>query len=135
MTGPTPFTTVLDLAEGPHTRAVRVVPRGGERHGAAVVGGGVDRDPRPERDAAPGATRSSADGHYWIGYQGDNNLVVRRPNGEVAWASGTTGAGVPLSVAMQLDGNLVMYAEAWQPVWSTATAGHPGAWLRSRTTS
>jgi RHS repeat-associated protein len=37
--------------------------------------------------------------------------------------------GTALQVTLQYDGNLVLYVDDWAPVWDTATAGHPGAWL------
>ena len=129
MTGPTPFTTVLELAEGPHPVRFEWT------HGAGTATARLSWAEvstsilGPSETLPPGATRASADGQYWIWYQADNNLVVRRQTGAVAWASGTAGSGVPLSVAMQLDGNLVLYVDDWHPVWDTGTAGSPGAWL------
>ena len=35
----------------------------------------------------------------------------------------------PGEVAMQGDGNLVVYNAAGVPLWSSGTAGNPGAWL------
>ena len=85
----------------------------------------------PAEALHPGNWRTSADGHYWIRVPGRQQPGRSGGStGEVAWESGTTGTGTPMIVAMQYDGNLVMYAEGWQPVWSTGTAGHPGAWLQ-----
>ncbi|HEY2370323.1 MAG TPA: lectin, partial [Polyangiaceae bacterium] len=43
------------------------------------------------------------------------------------WSTGTSGAGHTL--AMQGDGNLVLYDAASKPVWASNTSGHVGATL------
>jgi hypothetical protein len=76
----------------------------------------------------PGDSRTSSNGEYSLHYQGDGNLVLyRNSDGVPLWNTGTFGN--PGEVAMQGDGNLVVYNAAGQPVWSSGTASHPGAWL------
>ena len=77
----------------------------------------------------------SADGQYTVTYQADANLVVRRQNGAVAWATGTAGAGTALQVALQYDGNLVLYVNDWVPAWAAGRRGLRGRgwrWPRTR---
>jgi hypothetical protein len=45
---------------------------------------------------------------------------------KVIWASGT----IATSCSMQTDGNLVLYDQYGGPIWSSATNGNPGAFLR-----
>ncbi len=61
--------------------------------------------------------------------QGDGNLVLYRLfDNKAIWASNT--AGNPGSrVAMQTDGNLVVYSAANKALWSSRTAGNSGAYL------
>jgi RHS repeat-associated protein len=129
MAGPTPFTTALDLAAGEHTLRFEWFNGDGPATArlswldvaTAILG--------PAEALQPSDVKWSVDGHYSVAYQTDNNLVIRRQTGEVAWATGTAGAGTPLQVTMQYDGNLVLYADEWHPVWDTGTAGSAGAWL------
>jgi hypothetical protein len=58
--------------------------------------------------------------------QSDGNLVLYK-DGAAVWASWTVGTGHHLS--MQGDGNLVVYNWDLKPVWSSGTAGSPGAVL------
>ena len=75
----------------------------------------------------PGESRRSSNGEFELAYQGDGNLVLYRlSNGEALWATMTFEPG---EVAMQGDGNLVVYNAAGVPLWSSGTAGNPGAWL------
>jgi hypothetical protein len=69
----------------------------------------------------------SPDGHYVLIMQNDGNLVDYswpRP----LWAS-NTGNHPGSSLAMQGDGNLVIYAPGGIPIWASNTAGHPGAYF------
>jgi hypothetical protein len=60
-------------------------------------------------------------------YQHDGNLVLYRvSNGAALWASMTFQPG---QVAMQGDGNLVIYSANWTPLWWSGTAGYAGAYL------
>ncbi len=129
MAEPTIFTTAQDLGAGSHT--LRFEWFNGEGPATArlswldvataILG--------PAEALRPADVTWSADGQYAVAYQADNNLVVRRQSGAVAWAAGTAGAGTALQVTMQHDGNLVMYVDGWYRVWDTGTAGSPGAWL------
>jgi RHS repeat-associated protein len=129
MTGPTIFTTVQDLGAGSHTLRLEYSNGDGpasvrlawQDMATAILG--------PAEALRPGDVKTSADGRYTVTYQGDANLVVRRQNGAVAWATETAGAGTALQVALQYDGNLVLYVDEWVPAWDTNTAGNPGAWL------
>lgn len=79
-------------------------------------------------DLAEGQTLTSSNGQYTAVMQADRNFVVYGPSGPI-WASGTAyGPGkppVPSHLAMQTDGNLVIYVDdsvAW-PLWATMTSG------------
>jgi hypothetical protein len=62
-----------------------------------------------------------------LSYQGDGNLVLYRlSDGYPLWATQTFDPGV---VEMQHDGNLVIYGRHGNALWSTGTAGYPGAWF------
>jgi len=54
--------------------------------------------------------------------QTDGNLVVYG-NGCVIWASNTAGTGSANFLAMQGDGNLVIYTSGGKPVWASNSAG------------
>ena len=126
MTGPTIFTTVQELGAGSHTLRLEYSSGDGpatvrlawQDMATAILG--------PAEALRPGDVKASADGQYTVTYQADANLVVRRQNGAVAWATGTAGAGTALQVTMQNDGNLVLYVNDWAPVWATGTAGTAG---------
>jgi hypothetical protein len=69
--------------------------------------------------------------------QNDCNLVVYQIRGLPAgaggewihyWQSHTAGRGVNCTLAMQTDGNLVIY-NGTTPVWASGTYGRPGAYL------
>lgn len=53
-------------------------------------------------------------------FQADGNLVVYNPNQPV-WSSGIYSPGATL--ALQNDGNLVIYAINGQPLWASGTGG------------
>lgn len=75
---------------------------------------------------ASGKTLASCNGAHVLTMQADGNLVLYSPVG-LAYATGTVSAGAFLK--MQGDGNLVLFSAAGAPLWSTRTAGHPGATL------
>jgi hypothetical protein len=62
--------------------------------------------------------------------------LIHRPNGNVAltdyagglWNTNTAGQTTNV-LAMQGDGNLVLYASSGAPLWHSQTGGNPGAWL------
>jgi lysozyme len=71
-----------------------------------------------------GQSLRSPNGQYQAVQQSDGNLVVYG-NGQGLWSTrtwGNDGAGL----ALQSDGNLVLYSAAGQPLWSTRTAGSGG---------
>lgn len=75
----------------------------------------------------PNESRSAHGGTFTFVYQGDGNLVLYRGSTPL-WSSGTAGQPAHL-VAMQGDGNLVVYSRPNVPVFNTATHGNPGAQL------
>ena len=73
-------------------------------------------------------------GHQWTAgkfslcFSAAGNLELRdTPSARVLWQSGTSGA---TKLAMQEDGNLVIYAEGDKPLWASGTNGNPLATLR-----
>jgi hypothetical protein len=86
---------------------------------------------KPGDVLVPGATISSASGTYQFTYQADGNLVLYVQSGssrKSRWASKTADKP-PGSVAMQTDGNLVVYAPGGRELWTSKTAGNPGSRL------
>jgi pimeloyl-ACP methyl ester carboxylesterase len=76
----------------------------------------------------PGEWVRSHDGRFDFVYQGDGNLVLYH-QGAALWHSGTHGRSAG-QVAMQHDGNFVMYDANNVPIWSSDSSyGHSGAWL------
>jgi len=74
-----------------------------------------------------GSSASSPEGQYRLAMQRDGNLVFYVGN-RALWASGTVpNAGA--RATMQKDGNFVVYDNSGTPIWSSRTAGHPGATL------
>jgi outer membrane protein assembly factor BamB len=72
--------------------------------------------------ASPGSPRE----RFRLDLQEDGNLVViRTDKGETIWQSGTAGEGAKY-LAMQQDGNLVLYAGDGTPLWATDTDGQRG---------
>jgi len=79
----------------------------------------------------PNQSLSSADGRMVLQYQSDGNLVLYDTETSpwtALWSSGTSGTS-PGFVAMQTDGNVVVYNGASVAQWSSGTAGNPGAFL------
>lgn len=78
-----------------------------------------------------GTTRFSTDkswqlcSGYKVVFQKDGNLVVLNRGGKVVWSSGTHNKGAD-RLAMQADGNLVIYKQSY-PIWSSGTHGNPGS--------
>jgi len=54
--------------------------------------------------------------------------VIRTSPTQTIWQTGTAGAGAS-RLAMQKDGNLVLYARDGRPLWATGTDGQGGTWL------
>jgi len=75
----------------------------------------------------------SADGRYFLVYQGDGNLVLYDEMWTPIWNTGTASTA-PGLVAMQGDGNFVMYDARGVAIWaSNASFNHPGAFLALQT--
>jgi outer membrane protein assembly factor BamB len=71
--------------------------------------------------------RWTVTGKYVLHFTATGNLVLRNEEaGRVIWESATSGAA---KLAMQEDGNLVVYAEGDKPLWSSGTFGNPGSVL------
>ncbi len=77
--------------------------------------------------AAQSQSITSANGRFILIMQADGNLVLyRTQDWHPLWATGTNGASVNF-VAMQGDGNLVIYTYGGHAIWASGTNGHPGA--------
>lgn len=82
------------------------------RHGAGEFG--------PDRGWSVG-------GKYLLHFTADGNLELWNTEAKyLLWQSGTSGA---VKLAMQEDGNFVIYAEGDKPIWASHTHGNPGAFL------
>lgn len=103
---------------GLRSRAGNSVPPGGPLPPATLRSG--------ER-LFPGQQVSSPSGRARLLYQFDGNIVLYTDRGAV-WHSGTVGTA-PGMVAMQGDGNLVLYNAAGQPTWASDTPGYDNAYL------
>jgi hypothetical protein len=95
-------------------------------------------EPTKAEVSVPGDVAVSAGefrlGHQWIAgkfsllFSAVGNLELRdTPSGRLIWQSGTSGAA---KLAMQEDGNLVVYAAGDKPLWASGTNGNPLATLR-----
>lgn len=74
----------------------------------------------------PGQSVYSPSGKYYAVMQGDGNFVMyRSADGAVRYATMKFGS----FLAMQGDGNLVEYSSTSTPLWTTTTAGYPGAYM------
>lgn len=62
----------------------------------------------------------SADGSYYLSFQGDGNLVLSSRNGNAIWGAGTNNKGS--RAEFQYDGNLVVYDSYNKAVWSSNTS-------------
>lgn len=67
---------------------------------------------------------------YSLVLQKNGNLVLSSPTA-VLWATGTVGRGN--AIALQRDGNVVLYDKNWKPIWATNTVGNSGAFLALQT--
>jgi hypothetical protein len=75
-----------------------------------------------------GAIISSCQGAAHLVHQSDGNVVVyQNSTGKALWSSITAGANTA-TLAMQTDGNLVLYGPSSEVFWLTNTAGHAGAY-------
>ena len=86
----------------------------------------------PDDALYPDQERTSVDGRFRLRYQGDGNLVLYGPNGDM-WDTETYGT-IATATWMQGDGNLVVYkfdpsVGRDVPAWASNTDGHPGAYL------
>jgi hypothetical protein len=67
----------------------------------------------------PNQSRETLDGRFRMTYQPDGNFVLYE-GGTALWSSNTSGTSAGY-VAMQRDGNLVVYDASETPVWSSNT--------------
>ncbi len=74
-----------------------------------------------------GQTLTSLDSRLSFRVQPDGNLVITFLGGPI-WAVGTAGAQ-SVFLAMQTDGNLVLYGAQHAVIWASNTGGYPGAYL------
>jgi hypothetical protein len=91
--------------------------------------------------AAPSQIHSSGGNNLVTSTDGSTTLAITRKASGLAASGGTLGlqgAPVPWSTSvqdvvvalMQTDGNFVAFDAAGNQVWTSATSGHPGAFLR-----
>lgn len=76
---------------------------------------------------APGQSKMSCDGRFTFVHQTDGNVVLYQGSTPL-WATATHGKSTG-SLAMQGDGNLVLYTPSGAPLWASGTHGRPGAFL------
>lgn len=69
----------------------------------------------------------SADYRFQFSLQADGNMAVWWGS-TLLWAANTYGSQANF-LAMQTDGNLVLYGPNYSVVWASGTSGHPGAHL------
>ena len=75
---------------------------------------------------SPGQSLTSGNMEFIMQY--DCNLVLY-DNGKPIWASGTYHSGSGCYVAMQTDGNLVIYDNRNNPLWASNTNGENGNYI------
>jgi hypothetical protein len=75
----------------------------------------------------PNQNVTSSDNRFSMVMQTDGNLVLRGPQNQPMWSSGTEGNTDVFDVVMQGDGNLVVYDNRSNPLWASVTPGNPGA--------
>ena len=71
----------------------------------------------------------SPDERFRLDLQAGGLAVVRTDGGETIWQASTTTGNSASRLAMQKDGNLVLYARDGEPLWATETDGQGGTWL------
>jgi hypothetical protein len=77
----------------------------------------------------PGQSIASVDGRFSLTYESNGNLVLRNlSTSQELWSSNTNGTS-PGFLAMQGNGNLVLYDASGNPTPLSNTAGNPGAFL------
>lgn len=74
-----------------------------------------------------GPGESVASNRMRVTMQTGGNLVISDENGVIRWSSHTSGKGY--KAVFQDDGHFVVYTKDSQTVWSSGTAGNPGATL------
>jgi hypothetical protein len=88
------------------------------------MAGGIRLDPS---EFLPG--RKWSVNRYALHFAGDGNLEVwNRISRRLVWQSGVKSAAAA-KMAMQEDGNLVIYDHSAKPLWASGTNGHPNAYL------
>lgn len=103
--------------------------------GSLVSGNAASADPGQSwivdgQWLSPGQYIQSDNGKYRTIMQTDGNLVTYTTIDSVAvWQSGTYG-NPGSALAMQKDGNLVIYAPGNRAIWNTRTVGHPHSLVR-----
>lgn len=75
----------------------------------------------------PTQTLTSLNGLYTLTFEPGGDLVISGAAGAL-WNS-CTGQGRSVYLRMLSDGNLVLHGTNYLPIWSTGTAGNPGAEL------
>lgn len=68
---------------------------------------------------------------YRLSFQHDGNLVMYGPQGPL-WATGTHTKDAQM-LAIQSDGNVVLYSGSGRALWASNTQGNPGAFLAIQT--
>ena len=77
---------------------------------------------------APGSFWETNEG-YMLRFDRQGNLTFGVPSeGKLIWESKTDGKGSH-KLAIQTDGNVVIYDSKDKPIWATETGGHSGAYL------
>lgn len=78
-------------------------------------------------EIAPG--RDWAAGKYLLRFTGSGNLEVwNNGSRKLLWQSGTVGRNAA-KLAMQVDGNLVIYDTGQKAIWASGTDNNPSAYL------
>jgi hypothetical protein len=147
----TDFLTLTEHADEDECEYCETSPRG-PKPAAASAGGRAATAPGPEGPVRPlsgpasyaagplmlvGQTLrrqslTSPSGWCTLVHQDDGNLVLYRYDRDRAvWATGTNGRSVG-ELAMQADGNLVLYDRDGHAVWATGTNGRRAARLSVR---
>ena len=83
---------------------------------------------RMGEEVIPQQSIFSADGRFQLVFQKEGNVVLYF--GVTPLWGTPTAMGQSMVLAMQADGNLVLYDPQFTPLWASNTAGNPGAFLR-----